>query len=147
MRDDIMIGVDDPALAAAMIEALAEAHPMTPPPRLAARVPDRGVRSRVRRPGSYLRAMGASWRPAPRTSGALHVGRGTRARRACRAGRASGRGDGVRAVDRAGRRLAAAHGAHRDGRSDRELTFDRPLGMTTANAAPPLSWAAHRVVS
>ena len=41
MRDDMMIGVDDPALDDAMIEALAEAHAITPAPRLRARVLDR----------------------------------------------------------------------------------------------------------
>lgn len=40
MRDDTMIGVDDPALDDAMIEALAEAHATAPAPRLRARLLD-----------------------------------------------------------------------------------------------------------
>ena len=69
MRDDIMIGVDDPALDDAMIEALAEAHAMTPTPRLRARVLDRArqdtldaLESRARHNGRALRrwrAVGA----------------------------------------------------------------------------------------
>ena len=62
MRDDPMIGVEDPALDAAAIEALAEVHATAPPARLRARLLEQAGRDRAEaRARDALRAV-TRWR-------------------------------------------------------------------------------------